>query len=138
MKIKSVDHVTIIVRDLEKTLWFYGKLLGFKQLQTVDLEDHILRYFQLPGGVKLELNEYLYPTRDSVSQLKDRGTYRHLAFEVDDVFEVEKVLTREGYPFHFPVSHSPELGVTGGLVKDPNGVEIEFIEYDKTGSYISI
>jgi len=133
MNIKSVDHVTIIVKDLEKTLWFYGELLGFKQLQTIDLGDHILRYFQLPGGVKLELNEYLYPTRDSVSELKDKGTYRHLAFEVEDVKQVEKTLTEAGYPFHFPVFPTPELGVTGGLVKDPNGVEIEFIEYDNPG-----
>jgi len=129
MKIKSVDHMTIIVKDLEKTLWFYGTLLGFEQLETVDLGDHILRYFQLPGGVRLELNEYLYPTRDSVSQLKDRGTWRHLAFAVEDVAEVENTLTAAGYPFHYPVSPTPELGVTGGLVKDPNGVEIEFIEY---------
>ena len=129
MNIKTVDHMTIIVKDLEKTLWFYGTLLGFKQLQTVDLGDHVLRYFLLPGGIKLELNEYLYQTRDSVSELKDRGTYRHIAFEVESASEIENVLTEAGYPFHYPVSATPELGVLGGLVKDPNGVEIEFIEY---------
>lgn len=130
MNIKSVDHFTIIIKDLEKTLWFYGELLGFKQLETVDLGDHILRYFQLPGGLKLELNEYLYTTRDSVSLPNDKGSYRHMAFEVDDVREIEKKISKAGFIFHYPISHTPELGVTCGLVNDPNGVEIEFLEYD--------
>ncbi len=127
--IRSVDHITIIVKDLEKTLDFYGNILGFQLIQTVDLEDHILRYFQLPGGVKLELNEYLYPTRDSVSELKDRGTYRHMAFEVSDIKSLEKELTDAGYPFHIPVALTKELNVIGGLMLDPNGVEIEFLQY---------
>jgi catechol 2,3-dioxygenase-like lactoylglutathione lyase family enzyme len=92
MKIKNIDHMTIIIKDLPKTLHFYGTVMGFTRLPDIDLGDPILHYFLLPGGQKLELNEYLYPTRNSVSQLKDRGTWRHLAFAVDDALSWEKKL----------------------------------------------
>ncbi len=129
MKIKQVDHVTIVVKNLEATKRFYGELLGFKFLESVKLGDHICHYFKIPGGQKLELTEYLYHTDDASFKPNERGILRHLAFEVDDVKEVEKALDEAGYKFHYPVDFTSELGVKNGLVKDPNGVELEFIEY---------
>jgi lactoylglutathione lyase len=130
MEIKRIDHMTIVIKDLKKTQAFYGELLGLKQLPSVNLGDHLLHYFAIPGGQKLELTEYLYPVHDHKGELNDRGSYRHLAFEVTDIYGWEKKITEAGYPFHIPVAPSPELGFTGGLLRDPNGVEIELLEYN--------
>lgn len=130
MKIKGVDHITINLKDIEKSLFFYGTLLGLQALPSVDMGDHMLRYFALPDGGKLELTEYYYETRTVDAEATDKGTARHLAFVTDDVYGLEKKLTDAGYPFHVPVSHVAQLGFSGGLTKDPNGFELEFLQYD--------
>ncbi len=58
MKIGKIDHVAINCRDLGKSLDFYGRILGLKQLQTVDCGDFDITYFALPGGGRLELFDY--------------------------------------------------------------------------------
>ncbi len=129
MHIKSFDHITINLKDVEKSLWFYGELLGLEALPSVDMGTHLLHYFQLPGGGKLELTEYYDSTGTFSGKATDKGQARHLAFEVEDVYGVERLLTQAGYPFHVPVSHIQQLGFSGGLTRDPNGFELEFVEY---------
>lgn len=130
--IKRIDHVTVNITDLQGTLRFYGDLLGLAPLPTVDMGDHTLRYFALPGGGKLELVTYAYPTEDRGREATDKGRARHLAFEVEDAYAVEKKLTEAGYPFHVPVSYVEKLGFHGGLTRDPNGFEVEFLHYPKS------
>ena len=130
MRIKGIDHVTINLKDVARSLWFYGELLGFERLPDVDMGDHLLRYFALPGGGRLELTEYRYETADCGDTATDKGRARHLAFEVEDVYALEKKLTDAGYRFHVPVSHVEKLGFSGGLTRDPNGFELEFLQYD--------
>lgn len=130
MRIKGIDHVTINLKDVARSLWFYGELLGFERLPDVDMGDHLLRYFALPGGGRLELTEYRYETADCGNTATDKGRARHLAFEVEDVYALEKKLTDAGYLFHAPVSHVEKLGFSGGLTRDPNGFELEFLQYD--------
>ena len=129
MEIKRLDHITIIVKDLEKTMSFYADVMGFTREQTVDCGDHILRYFRVPGGQRIELNQYLYEVADHKGKLNDKGSYRHCAFEVTDISGWEKRITQAGYPFHIPVHADEKNGVYSGLFLDPNGVEIELIEY---------
>ena len=52
--IRKIDHVTINVTDLAGTLRFYGDLLGLVPLPTVDMGDHELHYFAIPGGAMRE------------------------------------------------------------------------------------
>jgi catechol 2,3-dioxygenase-like lactoylglutathione lyase family enzyme len=129
MKIMKLDHVTIVVKDLEKTRHFYERLLGLEFLESVKLGDHTCHFIQLPCGQKLEFTEYHYHTQTASFQPNERGTIRHIAFEVDDVKAVEERIEAAGYTFHYPVGRTPELGVKNGLVRDPNGIELEFVEY---------
>lgn len=130
MNIIGIDHVTINLKNWESTRQFYQELLGFTPLPSVDMGDHLLRYFAIPGGGRLELTEYRFPTQDSGHCATDQGRARHLAFVVEGVYQLEKKLTEAGYPFHVPVSHVEQLGFSGGLTRDPNGFELEFLEYD--------
>lgn len=127
--IKQMDHVTINVTDMESTLRFYGQLLGFERLPAVDMGDHELNYFAVPGGTKLELTTYRFPVEDCRCQPTDKGLVRHLAFEVENAREWEKKLTEAGFVFHIPVAFNERLGFVTGLTHDPNGVEIELLEY---------
>ena len=129
--ILGIDHITINVVDLAGTMQFYGDLLGLSPLPDVDMGDHTLRYFALPGGAKLELVTYHYPTEDRGQNATDLGRARHLAFAVEDACATEKKLTEAGYPFHVPVSYVEKLGFYGGLTRDPNGFEVEFLQYPK-------
>ncbi|MGD1819772.1 MAG: VOC family protein [Pleomorphochaeta sp.] len=129
MEFTNMDHITINVVDLEKTLWFYGELLELKSLPLVEFETETIYYFQLPGSIKLELIDYKDKSEKHELNGLERGIFRHLAFNCDNVFEVEDLLTKHGFSFHVPVSFNEKLGFYGGLTKDPNGVELEFLQY---------
>ena len=58
LKIGNIDHIAINCIDIQKSLDFYGRILGFKQLQTVDCGDFDILYFALPDGARLELFDY--------------------------------------------------------------------------------
>ncbi len=128
MAVKQIDHVTINIRDLDKTREFYGKLLEFEELPTIDLGDHVLYYYAIPGGGKMELTQFLYEVPSGQVDSSNLGVARHLAFEVDDINALEKKLNDAGYHFHCAIGYVEKLGATGGLVRDPNGFELEFLQ----------
>ena len=53
--ITGIHHITINVKNLTQTHRFYGELLGLTRLEDIDMGDHTLSYYALPGGAKLEL-----------------------------------------------------------------------------------
>lgn len=127
MKISNIDHVSINVADIDKTLYFYGRVLGLKQQQTVDCGEFDITYFSLPSGVRLELFDYHGRNRTILGAESEVGL-RHLALQVDDVAAHETLLRAEGVHITLPTCDLPNLGVRVLLFLDPNGVTIEFCE----------
>jgi glyoxylase I family protein len=127
VKIGNIDHVAINCRDLGKSLDFYGRILGFRQLQTVDCGDFDIVYFALPGGGRLELFDYRGQNRSPERAESDSGL-RHLAFQVQDVAAHEALLRGEGVEITLPTCDLPNLEARVLLCLDPNGVTIEFCE----------
>ncbi len=127
MKIKSIDHIAINCIDREKSLDFYERILGFKQLQTVDCGDFDILYLALPNGSRLELFDYHGKNRVVTLQESDSGL-RHLTFLVEDVAAHEELLRSEGVPITLPTCDLPNLGARVLLFLDPNGVTLEFCE----------
>ena len=127
MKINCIDHIAINVRDIEKSRDFYGRILGFKQLQSVDSGAFIIHYYELPQGSRLEMFEYKNSQEDSP---RDDGSVglRHLAFQVNDVAAHEKELRAQGVEITLPTCDLSNLGARVLLFLDPNGVTIEFCE----------
>jgi glyoxylase I family protein len=143
VKIGVIDHVAINCRDLGKSLDFYGRILGFKRLQTVDCGDFDILYFAQPGGGRLELFDYHGQNRKIVAgippvagiddpgcnvRLESDSGLRHLAFQVQDVAAHEAQLRREGVEITLPTCDLPNLEARVLLFLDPNGVTIEFCE----------
>lgn len=127
MAIKAIDHITINCCDLSDSFVFYEEVLGLERLNDVDLGDHILHYFRLPGA-RLELIEYKEKQTWRTFSNTDIGIYRHFALVADDLNLINSRIIKGGYKVNLPPTFIPQLGMTVMLVVDPNGVEIELIQ----------
>jgi catechol 2,3-dioxygenase-like lactoylglutathione lyase family enzyme len=72
IQVKDYNHVGIVVRDLEKTKWFYGELLGLKTIERppFDFPGH---WYQVGKSTQLHL---------MVMEEEIPVTMRHIALEV--------------------------------------------------------
>ena len=127
MKISKIDHVSINVADIQKSIDFYSQVLGLQQLQTVDCGEFDITYFALPGGSRLELFDY-HGNYASAPRVESEVGLRHLAFQVEDVAGHEKFLRLAGVEITLPTCDLPNLGARVLLFLDPNGVTLEFCE----------
>jgi len=127
LNIKHIDHIGINCVDVQKSLDFYERILGFKLLQTVDCGDFDILYFAMPYGLRLELFDYRGKNRNAAHEESDSGL-RHVAFQVEDVAAHEKMLRVEGVEITLSTCDLPNLGARVLLFLDPNGVTIEFCE----------
>jgi glyoxylase I family protein len=127
LKISGIDHIAINCIDLRKSLDFYGRILGLKQLQTVDCGDFDIVYFALPRGGRLELFDY-HGKNPILSHNEDDSGLRHVAFQVQDVAAHERILRSEGVKITLSTCDLPDLGARVLLFLDPNGVTVEFCE----------
>jgi catechol 2,3-dioxygenase-like lactoylglutathione lyase family enzyme len=127
----KLDHITINVISMEESIIFYKEVLSLRMLNLVDMGNHIIQYFDLGGGARLELIEYKFDCKESKLTSTDKGMYRHLVFAVDDIMEIyDRVLQARFVPDNKP-TFVDKLEFTNFLMKDPNGVELEIIQYKK-------
>jgi catechol 2,3-dioxygenase-like lactoylglutathione lyase family enzyme len=100
--VKHFDHVTVVVRDLERAKTFFG-LLGFEEDQAVVIAGpHFERYMGIKGieadhvtlvlanaapRCEVQLLRYRHPDPLLEPQIErlDRLGYNHVCFAVDDV-----------------------------------------------------
>jgi len=130
MIITAVDHITINCFKLQESIDFYENVLGLSLIKTVDMGDHVLYLYQLPG-VKLELIEYKDKQTHVVTGKTDIGIYRHFAVRVDDLEEAYKRCLQAGCPINLEPTKIKQLNdMQIMLIVDPNGVEIEMIQQD--------
>lgn len=126
--LKAINHITVNMTDKEKSFQFYGEILGLKKLNDVDMGDHCLYYYELPGDCRLELIEYKFKSSLRSGAHTDRGVYRHFALETDDLDALKDTFVQHSVKILEGPKPSDKLGVTFMLVEDPNGVEVEFVE----------
>ena len=148
----AIDHVNIVVADLEGMATFYRDLLGMKQTKRVTISgewiDRVVDlsgahadviYLELPAGPRLELLRYHTPASDRPDGLGRSNTpgLRHFAFRVSDINGVVRRLHAAGVHFFSDVQLVPDAQVTyaGGIRKrlvyfhDPEGNVLELCEY---------
>ncbi len=128
MKLNYITHISIIAKDVDKSIQFYSQVLKLPLVKVVEKPNQILRYFKINETQEIELNEYLYEVETYLGNLNDKGKYRHIAFNVENIEEWQNYIENEGYSFHIPVSVDSYLNVKSGLFLEPNGVEIELVE----------
>ncbi len=127
MKVSGIHHVSINTLDLRASADFYGRILGWRQAETVPFDGFSLVYFEVPGGGRLELFDYggrnPHATRDETEV-----GLRHLAFTVDDVDTAEAHLRANGVTISMPPTDLPSLQLRVMLFLDPNGVTLEYCQ----------
>jgi glyoxylase I family protein len=150
--IRAIDHINIVVADLERSVAFYTGVLGFTKTREAYLEgewiDRIVGlrgvrgrvvYVVAPAGEpRLELLRYEQPRGLAVAENSRANTVglRHIALRVDDIAAtVARVRAAGAEVFSEPVR------VPAGVVRhdagektlvyllDPDGVILELAEY---------
>ena len=148
----TIDHVNIVVTDLDRMLAFYRDMLGLAVTKratiegawigaTVGLSDvnADVVYLDFESGPRLELIRYNRPAMNrpvGVDQPNAPGL-RHFALRVDDIDVLVARLQKAGVKFFSDVQRVPDSQVTyaGGIRKrliyfqDPEGNLLEFCEY---------
>ena len=123
----TLDHVLIVVSDLERSVDFYG-LIGFLHVETIQRPDDRVAVMRL-GDARIELmhqREGLETSRPP-RRVTDIG-FRHLGFRVSDVAEAYERL-KDRVRFDSPPI--PIAGRPGRLTvffHDPDGTELHLVQ----------
>jgi catechol 2,3-dioxygenase-like lactoylglutathione lyase family enzyme len=126
------DHIGIGVRDLDATVDWYVKYLGFKRTGGYQLPEMGARVvFVALGRVRLELFEFANPHerpayRSEIEEDLRRGGPSHLAVAVPDVRRFAERLRKAGVDLVIPITEFvTDIPVT--FVRDPSGNLVEII-----------
>ena len=146
----QVNHVNIVVADMERSLAFYVGLLGMRVTFETDLTGEWIDtvtglsgvsarcVFCHPpgGGARFELLEYRLPPGASFPEnaLANTRGLRHVAIEVDDLEATYQRLVDAGVEAISPPVSVPFRIVNGiqkrlCYLRDPDGAIIELCEH---------
>ena len=131
---KRIDHVAIIVRNIEQALAFYRDTLGIMPREIKDVPSEQVRIAFLPmggpGGSEIELIEPTTPDSSLTKYLEKRGEgLHHICLEVENIdAALQEMKDREA-----PVlDEQPRIAAEGRAIflhpKGTNGVLLELIE----------
>ncbi|MBV9711352.1 MAG: methylmalonyl-CoA epimerase [Ktedonobacteraceae bacterium] len=131
---KRIDHVAIIVRNIEQALAFYRDTLGIMPREIKDMPSEQVRIAFLPmggpGGSEIELIEPTTPDSSLTKYLEKRGEgLHHICLEVENIdAALQEMKDREA-----PVlDEQPRIAAEGRAIflhpKGTNGVLLELIE----------
>jgi catechol 2,3-dioxygenase-like lactoylglutathione lyase family enzyme len=95
MKVKRLDHVGVIVDDLDETARLLTGQLGLVPESSEDRPDLRIAFFEA-GGARVELIEPVDPDVRARRLGDDKARIEHLSFEVDDLDETLRALQALG------------------------------------------
>lgn len=116
-------HSMVRIRDIEESLHFYCELLGLQEVRRKDVESgrYTLIFLKAPGDAEetVELT-YNWDVPDTYGNARNFG---HLAFAVDDIYEVCHRLKDGGVTINRP----PKDGRMA-FVKSPDDISVELLQ----------
>ena len=116
LEVSQIDHVSVIITDVERSRRFYRDLLGLKEIAKPRTFDFVVLWFDL-GNQQLHL------------LLKDRPdtlSPRHFALRVADVRAARAYFQRHGVSVQ---ETTPIPGADRFFIADPDGNRIEIIQW---------
>jgi len=130
---KPIDHVAIVVRDLERTIDLYTKTLGFRQVYRETVADQNVEAVGLQAGESvIELLRPLAADSPLVAYLGEaESKLHHTAYRVDDLAGELARLKEAGVRL---IDEHPRRGAHGNLIaflhpKSTGGVLIELCQH---------
>ena len=130
---RHVNHVALVVNDMDETLDFYRKTFGVGSAETEEVPDQGVRAAVVRiGGTLLELIEPTDPTSGVARYIERRGEgMHHICFEVDDLKDTLSRLDAADVQL---VDKTPRKGLVGNIAflhpRSTRGVLIELVDAD--------
>jgi catechol 2,3-dioxygenase-like lactoylglutathione lyase family enzyme len=154
--LESIDHVCLVVEDLDRMADFYSELLDMRITKRVTISgpwiDRTVKltgvvadviYLDPPTGPRVELIRYRKPLSPRPDHLGESNTpgLRHMAFRVREIEKLTAKLREAGIHFFSDIQRVPTDQVSyGGDVQkhlvyfqDPEGNLLELCEYKARG-----
>ena len=124
-----LDHTMICVKDLDRSLDFYTRILGMKIHRKTEYPEGrftntFVGYIGEDEGTNIELT-YNWDQQENYNKGNGWG---HLAIKVSDVYETSVYLKQQGVEFTkepSPMKNGPRILA---FIKDPDGYVIELNE----------
>ncbi|NUM78797.1 VOC family protein [candidate division KSB1 bacterium] len=127
--IKRIDHTTITVRNLERSIDFYTRLLGFTIDHEMWIPESKLRIvFLRLGDTILELFGVPEIRGEVISNVNEVVGYKHICLLVDSVDAEYARLAQAQVKFRI-IPTTIQAQVRIAFFSDPDGMDIELIEY---------
>lgn len=120
LQVRSIDHVTIVVRDLAATRRFYVDLLGMREVQRPPFS-FAGQWFQAGATQIHTILEYAGSDPAGPGR-NTRG--HHFAFLVPDAAAAARALVARGVELVSPPKYRPD-GAVQMFVHDPDGHLVE-------------
>lgn len=147
MKVKSIGHTGICVKNLEKSIAFYNGVMGFRVIEEpcemiTDSEEgnamgferdcqHRICMLEVIPGQNIELMEFGFPKTAVETPLPMNAIGKHhLSYVVDDISEWVEKFKSEGLDILYrPLPYETDKGTAYWvIVKDPDGIQIELMQ----------
>jgi len=131
---KRIDHVAIIVRNIEQALVFYRDMLGIMpgEIKEVPAEQVRIAFLPMggPAGSEIELIEPTTPGSSLAQFLEKRGEgLHHLCLEVENIDAALAEMQEKGAPV---LDEQPRVAAEGRAIfvhpKGTHGVLLELLE----------
>ena len=125
IKVRYIDHVTLVVSDIQASREFYVNLLGMQEVRRPDFTFGGA-WFQAGATLVhlIEEHEQSGPAGYPVEVLKKSSRNHHFAFEVDDAAAAAEILKQRGYELVDDAKERPD-GAVQMFVADPDGHVVE-------------
>jgi catechol 2,3-dioxygenase-like lactoylglutathione lyase family enzyme len=148
--IERLDHVNIVVADMEAMIRFYRDLLGLQLAKQATISGPWISavtglaevtadvaFLQPPGGSGIELIRYRTPAgADAAGGAPNATGIRHIALRVRDIDQLVRAMAAGGVAFFSPVQDVPGTQVDYAqehkrlvYCRDPEGNLLEFCEF---------
>jgi methylmalonyl-CoA/ethylmalonyl-CoA epimerase len=132
MAIKKIDHVAIVVPDLDEALAFWQDALGLELSHTEEVSaQESLIAFLPTGESEVELVKPTTDTSGMARYMSKRGPgMHHICFEVDDIEDTLARLKEKGVQL---INEEPTIGAGGKRIafihpKSTGGVLVELYQ----------
>jgi lactoylglutathione lyase len=115
----ELDHIGLYVKDIAKSVVFYGEVFGFEVTRTGEIGETKLVFLDIGGGLLERIQRPNEPGSPPSSR------WNHTAFRVDDYDAMESKLEYMGLGLRKVTLAD---GKRIAFFKDPDGHDVEIME----------